>query len=176
MDFSEFDSMDWKTAEAEKFATYWRSLSSPGTIAHKSNFDPASIPSLLPNISIYEIRENGDVYCRLMGTGLAERFGHDYTGESILSWWGEMGLEGLLRTFKTMSDQPCGVLTQTKAHTKTGLTFLNHSVGFPALNANDEALLFVFYTTSVVSLERHYPKEDKVHLVEVLDQTMVSLD
>jgi len=92
MDFSDFNSMDWKTAEAEQFATYWRGLSNPGEIALKSDFDPASIPLLLPNISIYEIRENGEVYCRLMGTSLANNFGRDYTGKISCSG-GRMRLE-----------------------------------------------------------------------------------
>ena len=66
---------------------YWRSLRpASGLLPGRQHFDPASIPSLLPCIRLYDVfRDPWRFRYRLVGTELARQFGRDLTG----TWFGD---------------------------------------------------------------------------------------
>jgi hypothetical protein len=75
-----------RNARNRQFYDYWQSLDREvGTVIPKrSAFRPEDIPSLLPNIIIYELVSRENIKIRLQGTAINDRFGHDMTGVIIL--------------------------------------------------------------------------------------------
>jgi hypothetical protein len=66
---------------------YWRDLRpGEGLIPGRQHFDPASVPTLLPCIRLYDVhRDPWRFRYRLMGTDLVRQIGRDMTGK----WFGD---------------------------------------------------------------------------------------
>lgn len=77
-----FSSFEKVTApKVIELATYWRSLAPAGELPHRNQFDPRSIPRLLPHIMMAEFEKAPfRVRYRLVGTALVEVHGFDFTG------------------------------------------------------------------------------------------------
>jgi hypothetical protein len=53
------------------------------SMPRRRDIDPSEIPRLLPYVQLVETTEDGGFRYRLIGTGLVEAFGHDYTGQYV---------------------------------------------------------------------------------------------
>src|SRR4051812_30788694 len=63
---------------------YWRAKRASRTMPRRSDIDPAEIPSLLPNVLITEMLEDGTRYrYRLAGSAVTEAFGRSLTGQYV---------------------------------------------------------------------------------------------
>ncbi len=64
MSLTGFDDIRWQVEEIEEFASYWRQLPKLKGVPLRSDFNPAEVSHILPNITIYEFdlevrKENG---------------------------------------------------------------------------------------------------------------------
>ena len=62
---------------------YWRSKAPEGRIPGRADIDPLEIPDLLPWLTLVDVIWEGArlrLRCRLIGTGVVDRFGRDITG------------------------------------------------------------------------------------------------
>jgi hypothetical protein len=62
---------------------YWERKRASQSMPRRRDIDPAEIPRLLPHVQLVEATENRGFRYRLVGTGLVEAFGHDYTGHYV---------------------------------------------------------------------------------------------
>jgi hypothetical protein len=63
---------------------YWRAKRAGRSMPRRSDIDPADIPTLLPNILITEMLEEGTRYrYRLAGSAVTEAFGRSLTGQYV---------------------------------------------------------------------------------------------
>lgn len=63
---------------------YWYSIRYGKVLPDVADFDPMRITRLLPDISVFERRKPDELIYRLAGTAIAERMGHDPTGENLV--------------------------------------------------------------------------------------------
>ncbi len=62
---------------------YWRSKAPEGRLPGRRDIDPLEVPDLLPWLTLIDVvweQERLRLRCRLVGTGVAARFGRDITG------------------------------------------------------------------------------------------------
>ncbi len=170
-----FNEIDWVTEEASEFAQYWRSLAKPGELPRQSFFNPAAIPHLLPGVAIYELREDNRITCRLMGTGVVEQFGRDFTDRNILNWWAEGERDNAESVLRYMAEKPCGILARVTAFTENNSSVTGISVGFPALDRDGEIKRLLFYTHNLDQSGDRITRNDRVTRFEVDEHTTISL-
>jgi hypothetical protein len=72
------------------FFAYWRSKAPPGALPGRQHIDPLDIPRLLQRIAMFDVHRGGDRSAtalrfrfRLMGTGVVQLMGEDYTGRWV---------------------------------------------------------------------------------------------
>jgi len=74
------DTSEWDS-RIKAIVEYWRSLSSDDCLPRRKQFDPVSIPQLLPHIYLVDIhRDPLQFQLRLIGTRVVEFHGKDHTG------------------------------------------------------------------------------------------------
>ncbi|MCG8492646.1 MAG: PAS domain-containing protein [Sneathiellales bacterium] len=171
----DFREVDWLTDEASEFARYWRSLPAKEGVPRQADFNPADIRHLLPGIAIYELSNDEEVICRLMGTALVDKIGRDYTDQNLQGLWGPEELEKLLKTFRKMLREPCGMIGKTLGHTESGIVFGSISVGFPATNRDGIRNRLIFQTNNFEPTKARIAREDQVSKVQVDSEIFISL-
>lgn len=67
------------------FQAYWRGLAPEGAVAAYSAFDVIQLPrALLPFLILLDVIEDGrDFRYRVVGTGVVDAIGRDFTGETV---------------------------------------------------------------------------------------------
>ena len=67
------------------FQAYWRGLAPEGVVAAYSAFDVVRVPrDLLPFLILLDVIEDGrDFRYRVVGTGVVDAIGRDFTGETV---------------------------------------------------------------------------------------------
>jgi len=176
MGLVEFSNVDWQDKKVAEFATYWNGLGREQVLPYQSEFNPAKVRHLLPGIAIYELKPNGDILCRLMGTGLSEQFGWDYTDHNFLELWAEEHHDIVRESFKTALSKPCGIFNKMHGISETGIVIKANSVGFPALDGDGNAVRLVFYSATEEPNVVREPRRDKVIKIKTQGQCFVALD
>jgi hypothetical protein len=70
--------------EQRELFDYWRACAKGTSMPSRANINPASIPALLPGISILDAGKQPDeIIYRLAGTRLRDIFGREVTGKSV---------------------------------------------------------------------------------------------
>lgn len=73
-------------ARLRAFFDYWRRQAPPGRLPGRRHIDPLDIPKLLARIAMFDVVRDGPrlrFRFRLMGTGVVELMGADYTGRWV---------------------------------------------------------------------------------------------
>jgi hypothetical protein len=77
---------DAKDPRFRAFFVYWQSKAPAGVLPGRQHIDPIEIPRLLTHTALYDVVRQGDDFrfrLRLLGTGVAEAFGADNTGQFV---------------------------------------------------------------------------------------------
>ena len=144
------------------FISYWKTLAKPNGLPYQSDFNPADVRHLLQDITIYEMLEDDTLRCRLMGTGLVEGFGWDYTDHDYLSLWAEEDKPKLLYHFKKMLEAKMGIWTYLVAIAASGFEVSGPAMCLPALDGNGKATRIIALTNEDTPQNSRDPREDKV--------------
>ncbi|WP_254055029.1 PAS domain-containing protein [Kiloniella sp. EL199] len=128
--------MKIRNARNRQFYDYWQSLEkAEGTVMPKrSSFRPGDIPSLLPNISIYELISRENIKIRLQGTAINERLGHNMTGLNYLDYVEDDRKTNASKAFWLMAEQPCGIHAVLVHALSSGRNITVEAIGFPLHN------------------------------------------
>ena len=144
------------------FISYWLALPKTNGLPYQSDFNPADVRHLLQDITIYEMLENNTIRCRLMGTGLVEGFGWDYTDHDYLSLWAEDDRDKLLYHFKKMLEMKMGISTDLIAIAQSGFEVSGSAIWLPASDGNGKATRIIALTNEDTPKNSRDPREDKV--------------
>lgn len=173
--FKYFSEVKWGNEQVKEFANYWRTLAEPGMLPHQAQINPAAIPRLLPGITIYELRDNRKIICRLMGTGLVDHFGRDFTDKNILSWFSATERNGAEKLLRDMGEKQFGIQAHVAGYTESGNKVAGVSVGFPALDHDGQARRLLFYTNSKAMPKNRDPRLEKVTEFKIEQMEKINL-
>lgn len=87
---------------------YWLSVAKNGAPSPRE-FDFVMIPAALPDITFWELHEDGRIICRMAGTAVISRMKTDITGVDLRTTTPTNQSFDVLRDFKLMLSQPCGM-------------------------------------------------------------------
>lgn len=176
MGLTAFGDVDWKDDHIAEFALYWYSLRRNGDLPYQSEFDPSKVRHLLPGITIYELKLDGEIRCRLLGTGLTEQLGWDFTDHDFLDLWADEARGVVRESFETVLNMPCGLFNEISGFTEHGAEITGISVGFPALDETGKAVRLIFYSKIDEMHTVREPRKDKVNKITSRGQCFISLD
>ncbi len=133
---------------AKEFAGYWSALPKLGDVPRRRDFDPASLPAILPSFVILEVESPESVRFRLAGTSEVERYGQEVTGRNYLDFVPVARRPKAYAAFRNILDYPCGMLAVIYSITACGEPFLNEALGFPVRGQGDQVNLIYFQSNN----------------------------
>ncbi len=143
--------VDFKHTRNQAFYDYWLSLPREGILPHRRNFLPEAVPSLLPNMMIYELVSDDFIKIRLLGTSVEDRFGQNSTGTNYLDLVEYNRRPKASQAFWSQAKKPCGMHTFLEQELKSGRTAYLEAVGLPVLHDQDDTPLLLFQSNEIVS-------------------------
>jgi len=145
-----------RTAKSHDFEDYWRSIRGDALVPLKSDFNPADIKQLLPNIMIFDIisEPSPSLMIRLAGSSLREHWHVEPTGKDYLDYLPEGEQMDVFNGFTTMCAKPCGRWRRLETHFESHLSILSESTLFPLINDRHGTPMIV---TLAVPLARSEP-------------------
>ena len=117
-------------AKLDQFFDYYQDLRGEGAMARRSDFNPMTIRSMLPDLSVYDITSNDIVY-RLSGTATIDRLGRNPVGDSLGKYVPPNQFEWLQQVVNTMLSAPCGVHVSYENRFTNGSIIQLDALGLP---------------------------------------------
>ncbi|WP_085909198.1 PAS domain-containing protein [Kiloniella majae] len=176
--------MKIRNARNRQFYDYWQSLEkAEGTVVPKrSAFRPEDIPSLLPNIIIYELVSRENIKVRLQGTAINERFGHDMTGGNYLDYVEDDRKNVASDAFWLMAKQPCGVVAVLEHALSSGRNITVESIGFPLhndilpLDSSTPNPIIIYQSNEIEDLDpMGYQGDERLKLILVVERNIIDI-
>jgi len=128
--------VDFRHKNTEQFFDYWLSLSKKRLIPMRSSFHPEDVPSLLPNMMIYELVSENYIKLRLLGSNLDERFGETSDDGNYLDYVERTRRSKASEAIWAVANQPCGMQVITEQPLKSGLTVIVETLSLPLRDDN----------------------------------------
>lgn len=161
-----------------QFYEYWKSLprEEGRLIPNRSRFLPEEIPSLLPNLLIFEALSADFIKIRLQGTAIDEHYGHDMAGGNYLDYVEPQRRQIASSAFWMMAETPCGIVAQLDQLLTSGRYVTVEVIGFPVFNDRGDTPIIIYSSNEIRPSER-YPFEDdyKLRYIYVLERTIIDL-
>lgn len=86
------------TAEVRELLSYWIAIHPGDRIPARAAFDPLRVQKVLPNLVLTDVERNPYRFrVRLMGTGIVEAMGGDFTGKYLDEVWPDADNQLLVR-------------------------------------------------------------------------------
>lgn len=148
------------SAPAKEFARYWQGLPRACGVPLRQDFDPTSLPSILPSFVILEVVDDQTVRIRLAGTAEVERYGHEITGLNYLDFVPEGRKAKALGAFRHILDYPCGMLAKIYSTSNSGEPYINEALGFPVRSSPDQLNLIYFQSNNYPRSSYHDTRND----------------
>ena len=151
--------------------TYWKSRCTDSAIPTVENFDMLDLPTVLPDITYWEMEPEGRIICRLAGTKVVERMSADITG---------MYLDRLVpsekqaithQAFRVMQSHPCGVWIRSLNHHPSGRIARMEALTLPLSPVEGALPKFVTANHQIETIGYDDTKEsNKLSLGQTLEQ------
>jgi hypothetical protein len=120
------------TDSGRRLAAYWFSLPRDGgLLPPRAAFNPAAIKDLLPMVLVRDVNPDGTSTMRLLGTGITDLFGKDFTGQPGISVMPAHEHERYRQVSRIMFETPCGVHVRLTMVTTHGQELPIENVSFP---------------------------------------------
>ena len=100
--------------------TYWKSRCTDDGIPTIENFDMLDLPTVLPDITYWEMEPEGRIICRMTGTKVVERMNTDITGMYLDSLMLPETQTIAHQAFQVMQSHPCGLWLRSTNHHPSG--------------------------------------------------------
>jgi hypothetical protein len=86
---------------------HWNEIRADTLVPRRSQLDPSQLLPILPRLQIVEVQSRSVVHCKLVGTGLRDLFGFDYTGRNFIEMAPPEGRR--IRSYRTWQviNRPC---------------------------------------------------------------------
>ncbi len=124
--------------DCQTLLSAWQGWRGDRLIPRHGDLDPASIPAILPRITLFEVRSSTEVTIRLAGTQYARELGHDPTGENYLASLSEPARTVRGRRLLALATHPCGSMVTFVRPRERGGPRITDALTLP-LAPNDES-------------------------------------
>ncbi|WP_421784075.1 PAS domain-containing protein [Kiloniella litopenaei] len=176
--------MKIRNARNRQFYDYWQGLERAEgfDMPNRSSFRPEDIPSLLPNIIIYELISRDNIKIRLQGTAINERFGHDMTGANYLDYVADDRRQVASDAFWLMAQHPCGICAVLEHALSSGRNVSVESIGFPlrndipTLDGSEPNPIIVYQSNEIEDLKPfEFKSNERLELILVVERQIIDL-
>lgn len=101
--------------ELEALYDYWDSKREHGALPARADIDPIELRGLLRHVVLAEVVDGGErIRYRLVGTGMVERWGADFTGKHVDEIMQGSYRDFLMRLFQDSIDNQCAVFSRSQ--------------------------------------------------------------
>jgi hypothetical protein len=121
------------STNCRKFLDHWKGLCRPGSVPSLADFLDNPVPSLQPWLNINDVDDTASYRIRLIGTGVADCFGRDFTGTNALDLIRGETLDALTLFHTNICNIPCGLHQEFLASSAKGRELAMFSFGLPLL-------------------------------------------
>ncbi len=153
--------------------TYWKSRCADDSIPSTTNFDMIDLPTVLPDITYWEMEPEGRIVCRLAGTKVVERMGTDITGRNLDSLLSAETQTITHQAFRIMQSHPCGVWIRSLNHHPSGRIVRMEALTLPLSPVEGALPKFVTVNHQIETIG--YDDTDESHKL-ILGQTLEQLE
>jgi len=126
-----------KTDKGRRLIDYWFGLPRDGLLPPRQAFDPVDIKDLLPMVMLRDITADGTSTCRLVGTGITELTGQDFTARTTERQFPPAERERHLKSTQVMFSQPCGLVADLHLTSAGGQALAMENVSMPFAPSKD---------------------------------------
>lgn len=169
--------LGFKAPATKAFHAYWQSLrNSAGKMPVRAQFDPVSIPKLLPDIIVFERLEKEKFLVRLQGTAFRERDLTDRTGLVL-----ERIADNAVRntSIEAMEDcltRPCGLHIQGVELNRNGRKLLTETAAFPLADEKGQVKFLVALVATLETLGFQDGEPTTDELIEIRHLEKIAID
>jgi hypothetical protein len=130
---------------------YWHRIRGDALLPRRAGLDPLELKNILPQLQIVEVQAPGVLRCKLVGTGLCDLFGFDYTGHNLIDL--APPEQRLVRSWRHWSSVqlPCGHLFGGRVRFPTGARARFRGVGLPLLPDREGAPRLLVSVIAVIA-------------------------
>ncbi len=114
----------------EQVLTYWQSVAKDA-VPSVAEFDLIQIPAALPDITFWEMSEDGRVVCRMAGTAVTARMKSDLTGVDLTQVMPPSKGMDIVEDLRTILAHPCGLFQVVRNRHVTGKIALLETLILP---------------------------------------------
>jgi hypothetical protein len=122
---------------------YWEGLRGGRAMPARSDVDPAAIPSLLPNIILYEVAPGGGYRVRLVGEEVVRFSGYNATGTQAGAGMPPRAAEMTTRILDAVTTERAPKFRVGKAHWQPDKAYRDFEACFLPLSADGETVNIV---------------------------------
>lgn len=140
--------------EAQALLDHWCDIRGEALIPQRGKFRPAAILRLLPGLMLLEYRDADSLIYRLVGTGIADRLGFDFTGANLFDHISSRQRVYARKRFDLMRKQPCGLFLHETLHSKYGTQVKVEIIYLPLLDRAGDVTQLVSLATVLERKER----------------------
>lgn len=148
-----------QTAAVRELLSYWMAIHPGDRIPARADFDPLAVPKTLPNLVLTDVeREPYRFRVRLMGTGIVQAMGEDFTGRYLDEVWPDAGEQLIVRDRVAVVEKGLPNYRYGVSPTKFRLDFAALERVFLPFASNGEDVDMIL---SVVVYEQLHPPRDE---------------
>jgi len=112
---------------------HWNEIRAGALVPRRSQLDPARLITILPQIQIVEVQSRSVIHCKLVGTGLRDLFGFDYTGRNFIEMAPADGRRTRSYRATLVVQQPCASIFRGTVPFRSGARAPACGVSLPLL-------------------------------------------
>lgn len=143
---------------------------------YRSSFLPEEIPSLLPNLLLFEVFSSDFIQIRLQGTAIDEQYGSDMGGANYLDFVEPKRREIAASAFFMMAETPCGIVARLDQLLTTGRYVTVEAIGFPLLNDRGDNPIIIYSSNELRRSNRYsFEEEYRLRYIYVLDREIIDI-
>jgi hypothetical protein len=124
--------------DVQRFIAHWRSLEKVGLVPTLQEFLSHPIPGLQPYVIILDVVSEADLQIRLLGTGLVQLAGREFTKTNALEIYAPHLKKRVGQACMRMVAHPCGQITERLMNTAGGVTIATTGIALPLRGKNGE--------------------------------------
>ncbi len=124
--------------DVQRFIAHWRSLAKDGLVPTLQEFLLHPVPELQPFVVILDVNSETDIPVRLLGTGLVQMTGREFTKTNALDIYAPHVKKRIGQTCMQMITHPCGQITERLMNTAGGVTVSTTGIALPLRNKAGE--------------------------------------
>lgn len=159
---------------SQKLWAAWLQLPRPRIVPSRASFDPCTIPSILPVISLIERVGPKEWRVRLAGTEIERRWGRELAGLTYAEMLSTQAVEVAHCEFEAICRLPCGSWSLRRLELCSGRRLQTETLRLPLRDKNGEVSLIVS-CNGELSADLMQPPDQPREIVTVSEQQFFDL-